>query len=228
MCDLHDRHNGEQEPSAFWCRALQPIFNTRVSWSSSTSLLPNQPPVPIWKPKWQSSNFQLHPKLSYFLPSPPQREARGRERMASHVAAACAVETHSRVEISQEKDLVKGFCFCQSPSEQRFCDDASKRPHPASAPLPTHGFPSLLSASEGSVQLDCLGGIQDKITVCATDDSYQKARESMAQVEEETRSRSAIVIKPGGRYVGEKTRIGPHTPCTCHFGFTGVQRPYSS
>lgn len=46
--------------------------------------------------------------------------------------------------------------------------------------------------------------IQDKITVCATDDSYQKARESMAQVEEETRSRSAIVIKPGGRYVGKE------------------------
>lgn len=63
---------------------------------------------------------------------------------------------------------------------------------------------SLCFGSEGSVQLDCLGGIQDKITVCATDDSYQKARESMAQVEEETRSRSAIVIKPGGRYVGEK------------------------
>lgn len=67
-----------------------------------------------------------------------------------------------------------------------------------------HGF-LLCFCSEGSVQLDCLGGIQDKITVCATDDSYQKARESMAQVEEETRSRSAIVIKPGGRYVGEKT-----------------------
>lgn len=31
----------------------------------------------------------------------------------------------------------------------------------------------------------------------------------MAQVEEETRSRGAIVIKPGGRYVGEKTK------CTC-------------
>uniref|UniRef100_A0A4W4FN97 RNA polymerase II elongation factor ELL N-terminal domain-containing protein n=1 Tax=Electrophorus electricus TaxID=8005 RepID=A0A4W4FN97_ELEEL len=31
--------------------------------------------------------------------------------------------------------------------------------------------------SEGSIQLDCLGGIQDKITVCATDDSYQKARQ---------------------------------------------------
>ncbi|TKS74483.1 RNA polymerase II elongation factor ELL [Collichthys lucidus] len=61
--------------------------------------------------------------------------------------------------------------------------------------------------SEGSIQLDCLGGIQDKITVCATDDSYQKARESMAQVEEETRSRSAIVIKPGGRDVGKKVHI---------------------
>ncbi|KAM9797212.1 RNA polymerase II elongation factor ELL [Syngnathus typhle] len=62
-------------------------------------------------------------------------------------------------------------------------------------------------SSEGSIQLDCLGAIQDKITVCATDDSYQKARESMAQVEEETRSRGAIVIKPGGRYVGKRVQI---------------------
>uniref|UniRef100_A0A3B4DB08 OCEL domain-containing protein n=1 Tax=Pygocentrus nattereri TaxID=42514 RepID=A0A3B4DB08_PYGNA len=61
--------------------------------------------------------------------------------------------------------------------------------------------------SEGSIQLDCLGGIQDKITVCATDDSYQKARQSMAQAEEETRSRSAIVIKAGGRYVGKRVQI---------------------
>ncbi|KAG7268095.1 hypothetical protein CRUP_031031, partial [Coryphaenoides rupestris] len=57
--------------------------------------------------------------------------------------------------------------------------------------------------TEGSIQLDCLAGIQDKITVCATDDSYQKARQSMALAEEETRSRGAIVIKPGGRYVGK-------------------------
>lgn len=60
--------------------------------------------------------------------------------------------------------------------------------------------------SEGSIQLDCLGGIQDKITVCATDDSYQKAKQSMAQAEEETRSRAAIVIKPGGRYVGKTVK----------------------
>nr|XP_019936359.1 PREDICTED: RNA polymerase II elongation factor ELL [Paralichthys olivaceus] len=66
--------------------------------------------------------------------------------------------------------------------------------------------------SEGSIQLDCLGCIQDKITVCATDDSYQKARENMAQVEEETRSRSAIVIKPGGRYVGKKVQIRKPAP----------------
>lgn len=60
------------------------------------------------------------------------------------------------------------------------------------------------------MELDCLGGIQDKITVCATDDSYQKARQSMAQAEEETRSRSAIVIKPGGRYPGKRVqRRGP-------------------
>ncbi|XP_051977734.1 RNA polymerase II elongation factor ELL-like isoform X1 [Xyrauchen texanus] len=61
--------------------------------------------------------------------------------------------------------------------------------------------------SEGSIQLDCLGGIQDKITVRATDDSYQKARQSMAHAEEEIRSRGAIVIKPGGRYVGKRVKI---------------------
>lgn len=73
--------------------------------------------------------------------------------------------------------------------------------------LPLSPSPLCL-CSEGSIQLDCLGGIQDKITVCAKDDSYQKARENMAQVEEETRSRSAIVIKLGGRYVGEEKRHG--------------------
>lgn len=70
--------------------------------------------------------------------------------------------------------------------------------------------PGPLSCSHGDVHLDCLGSIQDKITVCATDDSYQKARQSMAQAEEETRSRGAIVIKPGGRYLGEDRGLGIH------------------
>ncbi|XP_078054650.1 RNA polymerase II elongation factor ELL isoform X1 [Mustelus asterias] len=61
----------------------------------------------------------------------------------------------------------------------------------------------------GSVQLDCLGGIQDKITVCATDDSYQMTRERMTQAEEETRSRGAIVIKPGGRYRAKRVLRKP-------------------
>ncbi|XP_075466955.1 RNA polymerase II elongation factor ELL isoform X1 [Ascaphus truei] len=61
--------------------------------------------------------------------------------------------------------------------------------------------------SNGHVKLDCLGSIQDKITVCATDDSYQKARQSMAQAEEENKSRSAIVIKMGGRYSGKKVQV---------------------
>lgn len=70
--------------------------------------------------------------------------------------------------------------------------------------------PGTLSCSHGDVHLDCLGSIQDKITVCATDDSYQKARQSMAQAEEETRSRGAIVIKPGGRYLGEDGGLELH------------------
>ncbi|XP_004688665.1 PREDICTED: RNA polymerase II elongation factor ELL [Condylura cristata] len=67
-------------------------------------------------------------------------------------------------------------------------------------------------SSRGDVHLDCLGSIQDKITVCATDDSYQKARQSMAQAEEETRSRGAIVIKPGGRYMGKKVQFRKPAP----------------
>ncbi|XP_064184762.1 RNA polymerase II elongation factor ELL-like [Anguilla rostrata] len=62
-------------------------------------------------------------------------------------------------------------------------------------------------SSDGRAELARLGGIQDKLTVCATDDSYQKARQSMALAEEETRSRAAIVIKPGGRYVGKKVQV---------------------
>ncbi|XP_003796615.1 RNA polymerase II elongation factor ELL [Otolemur garnettii] len=67
-------------------------------------------------------------------------------------------------------------------------------------------------SSHGDILLDCLGSIQDKITVCATDDSYQKARQSMAQAEEETRSRSAIVIKAGGRYLGKKVQFRKPAP----------------
>ncbi|XP_072450551.1 RNA polymerase II elongation factor ELL [Chiloscyllium punctatum] len=61
----------------------------------------------------------------------------------------------------------------------------------------------------GNVMLDCLGGIQDKITVCATDDSYQMTRERMTQAEEETRSRGAIVIKLGGRYRAKRVLRKP-------------------
>ncbi|XP_034032426.1 RNA polymerase II elongation factor ELL isoform X2 [Thalassophryne amazonica] len=50
---------------------------------------------------------------------------------------------------------------------------------------------------EGRDHLESKGSIQDKITVCATDDSYQTTRERMSQVEKDSWSRSAIEIKPG-------------------------------
>uniref|UniRef100_A0A665U7T9 RNA polymerase II elongation factor ELL-like n=1 Tax=Echeneis naucrates TaxID=173247 RepID=A0A665U7T9_ECHNA len=61
-------------------------------------------------------------------------------------------------------------------------------------------------------ELSCLGVIQKKMTVNATDDSYDKARQSMAQAEEETRSRGAIVIKHGGRYQGKKVTVRAPAP----------------
>lgn len=60
-------------------------------------------------------------------------------------------------------------------------------------------FYLLLSPThrEGRDHLEGQGSIQDKITVCATDDSYQATRERMSQVEKDIWSRSAIEIKPG-------------------------------
>ncbi|XP_041827123.1 RNA polymerase II elongation factor ELL-like [Melanotaenia boesemani] len=77
-----------------------------------------------------------------------------------------------------------------------------------------HGsFDCVKQLSTGAAEeLSCLGVIQKKMTVNATDDSYDKARQSMAQAEEETRSRAAIVIKNGGRYQGKKVTVRPPAP----------------
>ncbi|XP_071353848.1 RNA polymerase II elongation factor ELL-like [Trachinotus anak] len=72
-------------------------------------------------------------------------------------------------------------------------------------------------------ELSCLGVIQKKMTVNATDDSYDKARQSMAQAEEETRSRGAIVIKHGGRYQGKKVTVRAPAPA-----LAGLTKPKQS
>lgn len=58
-------------------------------------------------------------------------------------------------------------------------------------------LPFFYPNREGRDHLEGQGSIQDKITVCATDDSYQTTRERMSQVEKDIWSRSAIEIKPG-------------------------------
>uniref|UniRef100_A0A3P8T2U2 OCEL domain-containing protein n=1 Tax=Amphiprion percula TaxID=161767 RepID=A0A3P8T2U2_AMPPE len=77
-----------------------------------------------------------------------------------------------------------------------------------------HGsFDCVKQLSTGAAEeLSCLGVIQKKMTVNATDDSYDKARQSMAQAEEETRSRGAIVIKHGGRFQGKKVTVRAPPP----------------
>ncbi|XP_012736516.2 RNA polymerase II elongation factor ELL [Fundulus heteroclitus] len=67
-------------------------------------------------------------------------------------------------------------------------------------------------STSAAEELTCLGVIQKKMTVNATDDSYDKARQSMAQAEEETRSRGAIVIKNGARYQGKKVTVRAPAP----------------
>ncbi|KAM3925560.1 RNA polymerase II elongation factor ELL3 [Leptodactylus fuscus] len=59
----------------------------------------------------------------------------------------------------------------------------------------------------GEKQLTCIGTIQDKITVCATDESYQLTRDRVSQVEKETWSRTAIEIKPGASHRSKCVKI---------------------
>ncbi|TKS86812.1 RNA polymerase II elongation factor ELL [Collichthys lucidus] len=88
-----------------------------------------------------------------------------------------------------------------------------------------HGsFDCVQQLNTGAAEeLSCLGVIQKKMTVNATDDSYDKARQSMAQAEEETRSRGAIVIKHGGRYQGKKVTVRAPAPA-----LAGLTKPRQS
>ena len=67
--------------------------------------------------------------------------------------------------------------------------------------------------------MSCVGVIQRKLTVNATDESYCKALQSLAQAEEETRSKGAIVIKPGGRYLGTTSHTHTHGHTRTHKKF---------
>ncbi|XP_054883293.1 RNA polymerase II elongation factor ELL2 [Poeciliopsis prolifica] len=59
-------------------------------------------------------------------------------------------------------------------------------------------------SSSGASHLALLATVQDKVTVCATNDSYQVTRERMTQAAEDTRERGTKVIKPGGQYRGKQ------------------------
>ncbi|XP_056587223.1 RNA polymerase II elongation factor ELL2 [Triplophysa dalaica] len=54
------------------------------------------------------------------------------------------------------------------------------------------------ASSSGIAHLSSLGTIQEKITVCATNDSHQVTKERVAQTDEDTRKNINKFIKPGG------------------------------
>ncbi|KAM6980662.1 RNA polymerase II elongation factor ELL2 [Aplochiton taeniatus] len=67
-------------------------------------------------------------------------------------------------------------------------------------------------SSSGGPHLAPLGTIQEKVTVCGTNNSYQVTRERIAQVEEDTRKRGTKVIKPGGQFRGKQVHIRKPAP----------------
>ncbi|KAJ0023584.1 hypothetical protein NQD34_003483 [Periophthalmus magnuspinnatus] len=55
--------------------------------------------------------------------------------------------------------------------------------------------------------LSLLAPVQTKLTICATNDSYQVTREKMTQAVEDTKERCTKVIKPGGQFRGKQVQI---------------------
>ncbi|XP_014023031.1 RNA polymerase II elongation factor ELL2 isoform X1 [Salmo salar] len=63
-------------------------------------------------------------------------------------------------------------------------------------------------SSSGTPHLVSLGVVQDKVTLCATNDSYQVTRERMTLAEED----GTKVLKPGGQFKGKKVQIRKPAP----------------
>ncbi|XP_056302008.1 RNA polymerase II elongation factor ELL2 isoform X1 [Danio aesculapii] len=59
-------------------------------------------------------------------------------------------------------------------------------------------------SSSGVPHLSSLGTVQDKITVCATNDSYQVTKERVTKAEEDKSKNSTKFIKPGGPFRDKK------------------------
>ncbi|XP_029901157.1 RNA polymerase II elongation factor ELL-like [Myripristis murdjan] len=112
----------------------------------------------------------------------------------------CFNENQGRITVpcSENRGEVRTFTFSLT-------NVASDNPHGS--------FDCVQQLSTGAGQdLSCVGVIQTKMTVNATDDSYHKAFKSIAQAEEETRSRGAIVIKHRGRSQGKKITVRAPAP----------------
>ncbi|XP_694180.3 RNA polymerase II elongation factor ELL2 [Danio rerio] len=80
-------------------------------------------------------------------------------------------------------------------------------------------------SGDGRDRLEGQGSIQDKITVCATDDSYQMTRERMSQVEKDIWSRSAIEIKPGSTRPSKCVKIKKKQSLSASFDSTNKHSP---
>ncbi|KAJ7999365.1 hypothetical protein DPEC_G00193640 [Dallia pectoralis] len=80
-------------------------------------------------------------------------------------------------------------------------------------------------SSSGQEVLADLGSIQDKVTVCATEESYQTTRERVSQMEKDTWSRAAIQIKPGETQTGKCVKF-PKKPSSL-FAFDSLQKQLS-
>ncbi|XP_071772033.1 RNA polymerase II elongation factor ELL-like [Centroberyx gerrardi] len=112
----------------------------------------------------------------------------------------CFTENEGRITIpcSEDRGELRTFTFALT---NVACDN------------PHGSFDCVQHLGTGAAEeLSCVGVIQKKMTVKATDDSYHQAQLSMAKAEEEIRSRGAIVIKQGGRFQGKKVMVRAPAP----------------
>uniref|UniRef100_A0A8C0F6X0 OCEL domain-containing protein n=1 Tax=Bubo bubo TaxID=30461 RepID=A0A8C0F6X0_BUBBB len=135
-------------------------------------------------------------------PGPPLATSGGGEERCAHLRAGRLVEGlwGGAYQPSQ------GRCNCPScPSNSHYNNEPPTLRGACLSVLGLNLFQCFYSS--GASQLSCLGLIQNKITVCATSDSYPTTNACMTQPEEESRNGSAKVIKPDGPFLGRKAQV---------------------
>lgn len=176
-------------------------------------------PVGDWRggPDWKDVDNMaaLQDERTYGLSCVKEAERLSVHHVKLTLSAIRAIENYQNSKVPSSLtptirfDLNKGHILIPRPDSEaevkKFTFDvtnvAKDDPHGSFMCVQQH------MKSNGKDKLHSLGSIQERITVHASDDTYNTARQSMAQAKEDDKNRSAIVLKLDGSYEDNKVPV---------------------